>query len=221
MHVCMLSHFSQAWLFATLWAVARQSPLFMGFSSQEHWSGFAIPFSRGSSWPRDRNPSPVSPASLVDSSPLSHWGSPLLPNPGFLQSWSWANAGFVGLWGTVQQLGIKRPAFRAPQEGVRNLTAWGGGDNYQEERWWGRGVPQTCQGGKGELKRRLPGPLDLPLGGLRRKGSSNTLINILCTVVGFHLKLLQLRCYKPILVSQKARLFLHLEGIILFSLFLK
>ena len=26
----------------------------MGFSREEHWSGFAISFSRGSSWPRDR-----------------------------------------------------------------------------------------------------------------------------------------------------------------------
>ena len=117
-------------------------------------------------------------------------------------------------------MGIKRLASRTPQEGVRHLTAWGGGDNYQEERWWGGGVPGTCQGGKGELERSLPGPVDLPLGGLRRKGSSNTVINILCTVIGFHLKLLQPRCYEPILVSQKARLFLHLESIILFTLFL-
>ena len=32
-------------LFATLWTVAHQSPLFMGFSRQEYWSGAAIPFS--------------------------------------------------------------------------------------------------------------------------------------------------------------------------------
>ena len=117
-------------------------------------------------------------------------------------------------------MGIKRPVSRAPQEGVRNLTAWGGGDNYQEEMWWGRGVPGTSQGGKGELERSLAGPVDLPLRGLRRKRSSNTVINTLCTVIGFHLKWLQPRCYEPLLVSQKARLFLHLEGIVLFSLFL-
>ena len=28
----------------------------MGFSGQEYWRGFAIPFSRGSSWCRDRTP---------------------------------------------------------------------------------------------------------------------------------------------------------------------
>lgn len=92
------------------------------------------------------------------------------------------------------------------------MTVWVGGDSYQEETWWGRGVPGTCQGGRGELERSLPGPVDLPLGGLRRKGSSSTVINILCTVIGFHLKLLQPRCYEPTLVSQKARLFLHLAG---------
>ena len=37
--VCMLSHFSRVWLFATLWTVACQAPLSMGFSRQEYWSG--------------------------------------------------------------------------------------------------------------------------------------------------------------------------------------
>ena len=53
MDVCMLSHFSHVWLFATLWALDGQAPLLMGFPSQEQWRWFAIPFSRGSSWPRD------------------------------------------------------------------------------------------------------------------------------------------------------------------------
>ena len=34
--VCVLSH---AWLFATPWTVAHLSPLSMGFSRQEYWSG--------------------------------------------------------------------------------------------------------------------------------------------------------------------------------------
>ena len=41
------------WLFATPWIVALQSPLSMTFSWQEYWSGFATPFSRGSSHPRN------------------------------------------------------------------------------------------------------------------------------------------------------------------------
>ena len=34
-----LSHFSHVGLWATLWTVAHQPPLSMGFSSQEYWSG--------------------------------------------------------------------------------------------------------------------------------------------------------------------------------------
>ena len=40
---CVLSHFRCVQLFATLWAVARQAPLSMGFSSQEYWSGLPFP----------------------------------------------------------------------------------------------------------------------------------------------------------------------------------
>ena len=42
-HVCMLSHFSHVQLFVTLWAVACQAPLSMGFSRQEYWSGLPSP----------------------------------------------------------------------------------------------------------------------------------------------------------------------------------
>ena len=38
----MLSCFGHVWLFATLWTVAHQTPLSMGFSRQEYWSG--LPF---------------------------------------------------------------------------------------------------------------------------------------------------------------------------------
>ena len=41
-HECVLSHFSHVRLFATLWTVAHQAPLSMGFSRQEYWSG--LPF---------------------------------------------------------------------------------------------------------------------------------------------------------------------------------
>ena len=39
----MLSHFSCVELFATLWTVARQAPLSMGFSEQKYWSGLPFP----------------------------------------------------------------------------------------------------------------------------------------------------------------------------------
>ena len=53
--VCMLSHFSCVWPFATLWTAAHQAPLSMGFSRKTRileW--VAMPSSRGSSWPRDQ-----------------------------------------------------------------------------------------------------------------------------------------------------------------------
>ena len=40
---CMLSCFSCIRLFATLWTVACQAPLPMGFSRQEYWSGLPCP----------------------------------------------------------------------------------------------------------------------------------------------------------------------------------
>ena len=36
--MCMLSRFSHVWIFATLWTIACQAPLSMGFSKQESWS---------------------------------------------------------------------------------------------------------------------------------------------------------------------------------------
>ena len=39
MGVCELSCFSHVLLFATLWTIACQAPLSMGFSRQEYWSG--------------------------------------------------------------------------------------------------------------------------------------------------------------------------------------
>ena len=40
---CVLSCFSHVWLFATLWTVASQAPLSMGFSRQGYWSGLPCP----------------------------------------------------------------------------------------------------------------------------------------------------------------------------------
>ena len=40
---CVLSRFSRVQLFATLWTIARQAPLSMGFSRQECWSGLPFP----------------------------------------------------------------------------------------------------------------------------------------------------------------------------------
>ena len=67
---CMLSH---VWLFATLWTVAHQIPLSMGFSRQEDWSELPV------SAPRDLPDSgiePASPALQADSLPSELPGKP-------------------------------------------------------------------------------------------------------------------------------------------------
>ena len=40
---CVLSHFSHVQLFAIPWTIANQSPLSMGFSRKEYWSGLPFP----------------------------------------------------------------------------------------------------------------------------------------------------------------------------------
>ena len=50
----VLNHFSRVRLFATLWTVARQAPLSMGFSRQDYWSGLQCPPPGESSQPKDR-----------------------------------------------------------------------------------------------------------------------------------------------------------------------
>ena len=41
--MCMLSLFSHVQLFATLWTIAHQASLSMGFSSHVYWSGLPCP----------------------------------------------------------------------------------------------------------------------------------------------------------------------------------
>ena len=63
----LLSHVR---LFGTPWTVARQAPLSMGFSRQEHLSGLPCPPPRWSSRPRDRTH--ISYVSCIGKRVLSH-----------------------------------------------------------------------------------------------------------------------------------------------------
>ena len=54
-HVCILSHFSHVWLFATLWTVACQASLSIGILQAKILEQVTMPSSRGSSWPRDES----------------------------------------------------------------------------------------------------------------------------------------------------------------------
>ena len=78
MHACMLNHFSCVQLFVTLWSVARQAPLFLGFSKKEYWSGLPGPPPGDPPDPEIEPTYPAAPASQVDSSLLSHQGSPYI-----------------------------------------------------------------------------------------------------------------------------------------------
>ena len=46
MRACLLSHFSRVLPSVTLWTMARQTPLSMGFLRQEYWSGLPFPSPR-------------------------------------------------------------------------------------------------------------------------------------------------------------------------------
>ena len=74
----ILSHFSRVWLCATLWTVACQAPLSMGFSRQEYWSELPYP-------PPEDLPDPgIETVSLI--SPAMGCLLNLLPVHGILQA---------------------------------------------------------------------------------------------------------------------------------------
>ena len=77
--VCLLSHFSRVWLFATLWTVACQVPLVHGILQARTLEWLAMPSSSGSSQPRDRTRIALWLLHcrwILDSFALSHQGSP-------------------------------------------------------------------------------------------------------------------------------------------------
>ena len=75
--VSVLNHFSCVWLFATLWTIARQAPLSIGFSRQEYWSG--LPCSPLGHLPNPGIKPTVAYVSCIGRQVLYHWyhvGSP-------------------------------------------------------------------------------------------------------------------------------------------------
>ena len=73
----VLSHFSRVQFSVTLWALAHQAPLSVGYSRQEYWSGLPCPFPVDLPNPGIEHPSLASPALQADSLALSHLGAPL------------------------------------------------------------------------------------------------------------------------------------------------
>ena len=71
----MLSRFSHVRLFVTLWTVARQAPLSMGFSRHEYWSGLLCPPPKDLPNPETEPTSLTSPALATGKQVLYHWAS--------------------------------------------------------------------------------------------------------------------------------------------------
>ena len=74
--VCVLSCFRYVWFFATLWTVACQASLSMGFSSQDYCSGLSFPPPGDLSNPGIKPASFTYPAFQAGSLPLVPPGKP-------------------------------------------------------------------------------------------------------------------------------------------------
>ena len=95
MHACVLNHVSRIRLFTTLWTIAHQVPLSMGFSRQEYWSGLPFPPPGYHSDPRRGPGSLMSPPLAGRSFTTSTtWGAtsqsmPWAGSSGLLVLYSW------------------------------------------------------------------------------------------------------------------------------------
>ena len=87
---CVLSHFSHARLYSTPWTVARQTPLFLGFSRQEYWSGLPCP------------PPGVLPDPRIEPASLKY---PSLAGGFFTTSATWEARGNIDKERELQRLG--------------------------------------------------------------------------------------------------------------------
>ena len=73
---CCACVLSRVQLFATLWTIARQVPLSMGFSRQVYWSGLPSPTPGNLPDPGTELVSLASPVLACYSLPLRHLGRP-------------------------------------------------------------------------------------------------------------------------------------------------
>ena len=76
MHACVVSGFSHARLFVTLWTVAHKVPLSVGFSRQEYWSGLPCPPPGDLLHSESKPSSPASSALQADFLPTEPLGKP-------------------------------------------------------------------------------------------------------------------------------------------------
>ena len=86
---CMLSHFSHALLFATLWTIAHLAPLTMGFFSQECWSRLSLLPSGDLPDPGIKSASPVLQADSLPSQTVKNL-------PAIQETWVQNGFGMLG-----------------------------------------------------------------------------------------------------------------------------
>ena len=67
--ILLVKSLSCVWLFETLWTVANQDPLSMGFSRQEYWSGLSFPSPGDHPDPGIEPRSPALQADILTSEP--------------------------------------------------------------------------------------------------------------------------------------------------------
>ena len=121
MYVCvcvLLNRFTRVWLLVTLWTVAHQAPLCLGFPRQEYWSGLPCP-------PVGDLPnSGIKPVSLT---------SPALAGRFFTTGVSWEAQSVYTMkkWSVVKSLSCVRlfatpwtVAYQAPSMGFSRQEYW-------------------------------------------------------------------------------------------------
>ena len=91
LHACVLSPFSPVWLFVTLWTVAHQDPLSMGFCRTENWSELPCPP------PGDLSDPGIEPGCLVS----------CIDRCVFTQTWS--KVLFTWTWASLVAQMVKNP----------------------------------------------------------------------------------------------------------------
>ena len=113
MELAVLCRLSHVWRFVTLWTVAHQAPLSMGFSRQEYCHGFSCP-------PPGYLPDPViEPATLA---------SPALAGRFFTTSDTWEEWDLIKLKTFAQQRKLSKMK-RLPSEWEKNNRKW---NNWQK-----------------------------------------------------------------------------------------
>ena len=95
---------SYVWLFSTPWTVVYQASLFMEFSRQETLEWVAIPFSKGSSWPRN-----WIWVSCIAGRFFAVWAQPLLALIEATHQKLWPKSDFCSLFPDMHQVTTPSP----------------------------------------------------------------------------------------------------------------